>query len=585
MVVAADTDKLWQRAAEVSALSGEGPFGVVVSGIDIVLVRTNGEFRAYRGACPHQGALLGEGRIEGDALVCRNHGWRFDLDTGERIGASGCLRALALREHEGWLEVGAEQASEKRPTKRVRSLGELPGPPGLPLIGNAHQLQVSRLHQVFENWASLYGSIYRYDLARTPFLVVSDPSLVNEVLRKRPTSYRKISTFEQAFAELGIDGVFVAEGDSWRRQRRLVMQALDTRNLGNFFPVLREVGRRLKDRWSAAADKGLEVDILDDFTRFTVDVSTSLSLAQETNTLEGQRGELLGHLAPIFPTLARRLNSIVPWWRYFSLPSDRRADRSRRALRQWLGEVVAETRTSLRNKANAAAKPDNFLEAMLLARDANGEPFSEDTVFANAMTMLLAGEDTTANTLSWAIHLLLDSPGATASLRSRVDAVLGEDVLVRDLEMLEQLDAVDAFANETLRLKPVAPFFLMENCVDVTLGDVFLPQGTAICLLTRVSCLDPEIAPDPTRFDPTRWADETILANLQRTGAFVPFGSGPRSCPGRTMALFMIRLAISTLLRNFEIERVGSSADVSEHFGFVMTPEGLRVRLQHRQSL
>ena len=362
------------------------------------------------------------------------------------------------------------------------------------------------------------------------------------------------------------------------------MQALDTRNLTNFFPVLKEVGRRLKDRWSAAADQGIEVDILDDFTRFAVDVSTSLSLAQETNTLEGQRGELLDHLAPIFPTLARRLNALVPWWRYFPLPSDYRVDRSRRALRQWLGEVVAETRTSLRNKVDPAAKPDNFLEAMLLARDADGQPFSEDAVFANALTMLLAGEDTTANTLSWAIHLLLDAPDATAALRNSVDAVLGQELLVRDIEMLEQLDPIDAFANETMRLKPVAPFFLMENCIDVTLGDVFLPRGTSICLLTRVSCLDPEIAPNPTRFDPTRWADDTILANLQRTGAFIPFGSGPRSCPGRTMALFMIRLGISTLFRNFDIERVGNSADVSEYFGFVMTPEGLRVRLQHRTA-
>ncbi|MFP6664191.1 MAG: cytochrome P450 [Deltaproteobacteria bacterium] len=466
-----------------------------------------------------------------------------------------------------------------------RSLAELPGPAGLPLLGNAHQLDVARLHQVFEAWAAEFGPLYRYSLAGTPFLVVSDPALVNEVLRRRPDEYRKISSFETIFAELGLDGVFVAEGDAWRSQRRLVMQALESRHVENFFPLLRQVIGGLERRWQDAARTGREVDLVDEFTRFTVDVTTRLALATETNTIDGEQGELLGSLAPIFPALARRLNAAFPWWRYLRLPADREVDRARVHLEGWLGEVIEETRALLAADPARAQRPANFLEAMLLARDESGAPFAEKVIFANALTMLLAGEDTTANTLGWALHLLLDEPAEIEVLRAQFDAVLGGDAVAGDLATLERLTAIDAVANETMRLKPVAPFFLMENCKATVLGDVRLPAGTSLCLLTRVAGLDPARVTDPLVFRPARWAGEGLLSELQRTGVFVPFGSGPRSCPGRSFAHLLIRYALSTLLHGFEVERVGASSEVREQFGFVMTPAGLRVRLRIRDRL
>jgi cytochrome P450 len=222
---------------------------------------------------------------------------------------------------------------------------------------------------------------------------------------------------------------------------------------------------------------------------------------------------------------------------------------------------------------------------MLLARDESGAPFSEKVILANALTMLLAGEDTTANTLGWALHLLLDAPAEVETLRTQIDAALGADAIACDLATLESLTAIDAVANETMRLKPVAPFFLMEKCMDTVLGGVRLPVGTSLCLLTRVAGMDPARVADPLAFRPTRWEGEGLFSELQRTGVFVPFGSGPRSCPGRSFALLLIRYALSTLLHGFEVERIGASSDVQEQFGFVMVPAGLRVRLQVRNKV
>src|SRR6516164_9122452 len=129
------------RVASLSDLTGPGPFPVSASGVDVALVRSETGWRAFNGRCPHQGALLGEGEIEGESLVCRNHRWRFSLDSGQRDGGPECLASCPAIEHDGALFVDVS-ALKGAPlgTSPTRSLDDLPGPKGLPLIGNLHQI-------------------------------------------------------------------------------------------------------------------------------------------------------------------------------------------------------------------------------------------------------------------------------------------------------------------------------------------------------------------------------------------------------------------------------------------------------------
>jgi cytochrome P450 len=219
---------------------------------------------------------------------------------------------------------------------------------------------------------------------------------------------------------------------------------------------------------------------------------------------------------------------------------------------------------------------------MLSAVDEEGLPFSDDVIMSNLVTMLLGGEDTTAFTLAWAVHQLCDSPRWPAELRKEADAEFGDAGIAADIEVANRLDVASAVANETLRLRPAAPFTVLTAKVDTTLGDYLVPAGTGVAALMRLPALDSAHFADPLAFRPERWLDEP--PGPHEVKAHIPFGSGPRMCPGRSLALLEMKTLLSMLYKSFDVERVGDSKEVTELFGFTMSPAGLRVRLKSRGS-
>lgn len=574
----ADRDARWTRASHGAALVGDGPFPLSADGIDLVGVRTSGGLRVFEGRCPHQGALLGEGEIEGGKLVCRNHRWRFDLDSGRRDGGPQCLRACPSQMRGDEVFVDTRSLSDDPKTKAKRKISDLPGPRGWPVVGMAFDLGVDGLHLTLEKWARTYGPLFRFNAGMREFVVTSDPVLIDQALRARPETFRRDQRVEPVFAELGVTGVFSVEGAAWRPQRRLAMDALSQRHLRDFYATLAKVAARLHKRWAAAAASGEVVDLPDDLMRFTVDVTTSLAFGCDLNTLEGGEDVIQRELSLVFPTFARRLNSMFPYWRWFRLAPDRRVDKAIATLRVWIAELVTQARR--KHEADPTRKPENFLESMVAGRDEDGKPFADEVLFGNAMTMLLAGEDTTANSVAWAVHLLCDHPDEVAALRAQLDARLGDDAVPADLDVANVLDRATAISNESMRLRPVAPVNFVQANVDTVLGDIHIPKDTPVVILGRIAATDATYFGEPERFLPARWLEKTD--RVHEPGASMPFGSGPRICPGRTLALVEMRVLLATLYKSFEVERVTPSEDVREVYSFTIMPSELKVRLRAR---
>ena len=130
----------------------------------------------------------------------------------------------------------------------ARTLADLPGPRGLPMIGNVLQIDSMRFHQTLEGWAREFGPMYRFRGGPRELVVVSDPAIIGTLLRDRPDAMRRTSRSARAFEELGTTGVFNAEGEDWRRQRKLVMRALTPEVIRNFFPTLVGLTERLLAR-------------------------------------------------------------------------------------------------------------------------------------------------------------------------------------------------------------------------------------------------------------------------------------------------------------------------------------------------
>jgi cytochrome P450/nitrite reductase/ring-hydroxylating ferredoxin subunit len=583
-----DQGKGWSRVARAGEILADRPYAVSSGTTDLVLLRSRSGLRAYEARCPHQGALLGEGEIEGDALVCRNHRWRFDAETGRRIGAGGeCLRACPVRESDGSVLVDVSGLSARTGSGRVatRRFEDLPGPRPLPVIGNAFQASRATMHLAFEDWARTYGPMYALRIGPRKILVITDPELVEPLYRARPDTYRRPSQIEDIFTELRVAGVFSAEGETWRAQRRLAMEALSQRHLRGFYPSLARIGARLLRRWGEAPDTGRVLEITDELKRFTVDVTTLLVFGHDLQTLEkGDADVIQRHLEHLFPAFSRRLTSLVPYWRLFRLPADRRVDRAVASIYTWLQGVLREARAAIAADPARAEAPANFIEAMLTARAPDGKPFSDDVILGNGLTMLLAGEDTTAYTLSWCMHHLCDFPEGVEALRREADATFGGAELPQNLEQAQSLAYAAAVANETMRIRPVVPLPIFEPTVDVVVGDVAAPKGTNIVYVARSATGSPAHFDAPDEFRPERWLDGGGDGKAHDASTHLPFGSGPRICPGRSLALLEMRVVLASVYSAFDVERVGQRHDVKEALSFTMTPVGIRLRLKRRRA-
>ena len=572
----------WHRVNGIAPLPEERPIALTIGGTELVLVRLGETVRAYEGRCPHQGTLLAEGEIEDGALVCRAHQWRFDCRDGQRLGGSDCLRSFPVRGDKdgglwvGLAETGKTAAAAAIPTMRI---AQLPGPRGLPLLGNLHQIQRTAFHLSLEHWADRYGPLYAFRFGRRVMVVVSDADLANTVLKARPDDFRRSSQLERV-SILGVStrGIFMAEGERWRRQRPVIAQSLDTGHLRQFFPTLVKVTRRLQRRWQADGAGGR--DVQSDLMRFTVDVTASLAFGQDINTQE-QEGEVIQqHLDKIFPTIQRRLLAPFPYWRWLRLPGDRDLARSVEQIYALIAEFVAAARAQLAARPELREHPENLLQSLLAAAETDAA-FDATEIADNVLTMLLAGEDTTANSLAWTLYFMARHPEIQERMRAEIEAVTGGGELAL-FAQTRDLPYTDAVINEAMRLKPVAPLNVLEANRDIRIDGLQIRKGDAVAILSRA--IARRETAEPLRFDPERWlrAEGEGGRRTVNPRSFLPFGAGPRLCPGRSLALLEMKVVLAMVARHFQVEAACDLERVTERLAFTMSPCGLRLRLISR---
>jgi cytochrome P450 len=466
------------------------------------------------------------------------------------------------------------------------NIRDLPGPRGLPILGNALQIDTSRLHLVAEKWSRRYGDYFRFRLGRRQLLVIKNPEAIASVLRDRPDGFSRTTRLSAIAKEMGFEGLFSAGGEQWRRQRPMVMAGFDPAHIRSYFPALVRVTRRFAGRWQRAAAAGESIDLQADLMRYTVDVTAGLAFGVDINTLESDDEVIQSHLDKVFPALHRRLLSPFPDWRWFKRPAHRELAWHLRELHRAVANFIALARGRMEADPSLRARPANLIEAMLAARDTEGSELNDADVAGNVLTMLLAGEDTTANTLAWMIYLLSHHPEAMRRARDEVHSVIYGQELPMQYEQLSALPYVEACAHETMRLKPVAPILMTEAIRGSVVADIEIPAGQLVMLLMRPAATDERHFQNAQAFDPARWLADAAPGRVASSAKRVamPFGAGPRLCPGRYLAMHEMKMAIAMLLGGFEIESVGTAdgGEPREHLSFTMAPTGLRMWLQPR---
>lgn len=570
------------------------PLAIEIDGVDLVLTRNGDGFSLFQGRCPHMGTLLREGAVEEGYLVCKAHAWRFSCRDGARlrdpktrlkrldvevVGDNVTVAKAAL---DSWLkDVKESDGHRSKRSIEIKPMADLPGPKSLPGVGNLHQLEADSLHHILEEWRKTYGDIYQIHLMNESAFVVSDIRMIKELLRDRPENVRRVSTLEHVLSDIGAHGIISSEGDHWKIQRKIVAFALGGAQVRNFYPRLRDITENLKKQWMKAAAADRVLDVPTEMMRYTVDVTSNVAFGYDLNeNSEDGAGSIQDHLENVMPVMNHRMNFPVPYWRYVKFPHDKRIDRHVSALRSKFDEIVAQSRQRLAQQ-NGSAVAENLLETMLLDQERPDSKLTDQDVFGNIFSLLLAGEETTGNTMAWVLYYLSRHPYVADKVREEANELFPDDDVMPEYEMASKLPYLTAVIKEAMRLRNVTPAWPMETLKDIEVMGYAIPAGTKFFMLTRSPMLEDDDGFPAWEFDPERWLPGSPKA-AHFESLTIPFGSGPRRCPGSTLAMTEIKTIISMIVKCFDLLPANDGSDAREVFAFTVAARGIEVRLRRR---
>jgi cytochrome P450 len=403
-----------------------------------------------------------------------------------------------------------------------------PGPRGTWLAGNLRDFAAHRL-DFFLRVAREYGDLACFRFGPRRVFLASHPDLIEQVLVTDARHYVKHFGARNYKPVLG-NGLVTSEGDFWLRQRRLAQPAFLKNRVMSYAPVMSDLTRAMLARWRP----GLEVDIHYEFSSLTSAIALKTLFGLDD---AGDREEFVASLRRAFDLLSDRFRHIFqfPMW----VPTLRNI-RTRRAIAH-LYRVVDGFIAAGRNRKVAG---DDLLSRLVSAQDDDGTRMTESQLRDEAMTLYLAGHETTALTLTWSWYLIATHPAVEAKLVEEWSRVLGgRSPTPEDLPNLPYTDAV---LTEAMRVYPPVYLIGREATTELALGGYRVKRGYTVFMSQWVSHRDPRyFGPDPEAFRPERWLDG--LAKRIPKYAYFPFGGGPRVCIGNTFALMEAAILLATV--------------------------------------
>lgn len=252
-----------------------------------------------------------------------------------------------------------------------------------------------QFHNFLYRLQKQYGAIFRLDFSGKPVVVLSDPSAVRYLLKNRPVPVRRARNMADIFSEMGINGVFTAEGDEWQRYRRMLNAGLNTSSIKSFYAIIRKSAERLHQTLSVEKKP---FDFQRIIERYTTDITTELAFGYDLNSLTSPKSLLQDNLSFIFPMISQRMRSPKPYWRTQKREQDLKLEQALAEVRGFAQKFI----NNARKRVSDTQQAQNILEAMILNNEADDE-----ALYGNIITLLLAGEDTTANTIAWTIDSLI----------------------------------------------------------------------------------------------------------------------------------------------------------------------------------
>ena len=379
-------------------------------------------------------------------------------------------------------------------------------------------------------------------LSRTLFVCNSPDTVASAFVEHHDSFERKSPQMRHSLAPLLGDGLFISDGDTWRRRRRIVAPIVHVSHLPLFAPIMVQAAAETAERW-AALPREAPINALTEMATLTAEIicrtvfgrQLGAAHAAEIVSAFSEYQRLIGQLDLAY------FCGLPDWLPRFQLPAIHRAARR---IHEVLDQVIRDCRNRL------SSGEVSMIRLLLEARDdETGEPLDESALRNEAAVIFMAGHETTANALAWAWYLLSQAPQVEERLHAELDRVLGG--CPPTLDDVPSLTYTRAIFEETVRLYPPVPLLARQALRDETIRSRPVPEGSLVIVVPWLLHRHRKFWGKPDHFLPERFLPENAHYRIRH--AYIPFSVGPRICAGAAFGLTEAILCIATLAQRVRL--------------------------------
>ncbi|MFF7162568.1 cytochrome P450 [Streptomyces sp. NPDC008086] len=394
-----------------------------------------------------------------------------------------------------------------------------------------------------------HGDVVRFRAGppglRSEIYAVFSPEGAQQVLATQAANFRKDNTFYEELRQSVGNGLLTSQDDAYLRQRRLVQPLFTRRRVNGYAAQVAEEATALAAAWRGTTGDGT-VELVGEMHRFALRVVGRILFGTDVD----QAFEVVGRTLPALQEYSlKRGFSPLKLPRTWPTPANRRAGRLQAELHALCDGIIAGRREDSEGR-------DDLVTLLVHAENAEDGSLDAEELREQVLIFLLAGHETTATALAFALHLLARHPEEQRRVRDEVDQVLGgpggRAPTADDMEALPYLTMV---LKEAMRLYPSAPVIGRRAVAEAEIDGVRIPAGADLLVSPWVTQRHPDHWPDAERFDPSRFTPEAEARRPRY--AWFPFGGGPRACIGQHLSMLESVSGLAVLLREFVFEEVG----------------------------
>ncbi|KAF5180858.1 Cytochrome p450, partial [Thalictrum thalictroides] len=416
---------------------------------------------------------------------------------------------------------------------------------------NSHQI-VPRVLPYYHQVVQQYGKMSYFWFGPMPWLIVMDPDMIKEILSDNSGSFRKAKT--NPYGKLLITGLVTYEGDKWAKHRKIINPAFHQDKLKMMLPAFDTSCCEMINKWLNLTSEGYcELDVWPDLQNLTTDVisrtgfGSSYEEGRQIFRLQGEQAALVAQAGQ---------SIYIPGLRFLPTKTNNRMKEIHREVQALLRDMILKREKAMKfgeattNDILGILMESNFKEIKEGGNSKVGMTIND--VIEECKLFYFAGQETTATLLAWAMVVLSMHQEWQQKAREEVMQVFGSNK--PEYDGLNRLKVITMILNEVLRLYPPATIMMRETYKKIKLGDVILPPGVHLVLLTLLMHHDPELwGEDADEFNPERFS-EGISKVTRNKVSFYPFSWGPRFCIGQNFAILESKMALALILQHFSFE-------------------------------